>query len=64
MFITEWGKTARHVVRQVVEADPYIRDKCLGVILNKVDQEQMKLYRAYGSSEYYYSRYSHYYHDS
>jgi len=61
IFVTEWGKTARRVVRQVLASDPYVRDKCLGVVLNKVDQERMKLYRAYGSSEYYYSRYSQYY---
>ncbi len=64
IFVTEWGKTARRVVRQVLSTDPYIRDKCLGVILNKVDQERMKLYRAYGSSEYYYSRYSQYYQEN
>ncbi len=61
IFVAEWGKTARRVVRQVLGADRYVRDKCLGVVLNKVDQERLKLYRAYGSSEYYYSRYSQYY---
>ncbi len=61
VFVAEWGKTARRAVRQVLDADPLVRDKCLGVILNKVDQERLKLYRAYGSSEYYYSRYSQYY---
>ncbi|WP_117196281.1 polysaccharide biosynthesis tyrosine autokinase [Rhizobium terrae] len=61
IFVAEWGKTARRVVRQVLETDPSVRDKCLGVVLNKVDQERLKLYRAYGSSEYYYSRYSQYY---
>lgn len=61
IFVAEWGKTARRVVRQVLETDPIVREKCLGVVLNKVDQERLKLYRAYGSSEYYYSRYSQYY---
>ncbi len=64
IFVAEWGKTARRVVRQVLTTDPFIRDKCLGVILNKVDQDRMKLYRSYGSSEYYYSRYSQYYQES
>ncbi len=36
-------------------------DKCLGVVLNKVDQEKMKLYRMYGSSEYYSATYARYY---
>lgn len=35
--------------------------KCAGVILNKVDTEKMKFYHTFGSSEFYYSRYSTYY---
>ena len=31
------------------------------VILNKVDSNRMKLYQAYGSSDYYSSRYTSYY---
>ncbi|MBP2510123.1 succinoglycan biosynthesis transport protein ExoP [Agrobacterium tumefaciens] len=63
IFVTEWGKTARRAVRNTVENEVHIRKKCLGVILNKVDTEKLKLYRAYGSSEYYHSRYTRYYHD-
>lgn len=63
VFVTEWGKTARRAVRNTIENEVHIRKKCLGVILNKVDTEKLKLYRAYGSSEYYYSRYTRYYHD-
>jgi polysaccharide biosynthesis transport protein len=61
VYVAEWGKTARRVVRQTLDTEPLIRQKCLGVILNKVDQEKMNLYRSYGSTEYYYSRYSEYY---
>lgn len=61
LFVVEWGKTARHVIRQTLANEPLIAEKCLGVVLNKVDSEKMKLYREYGSSEYYYSRYSRYY---
>ncbi len=61
IFVVEWGKTARKVVRQTLATEPLIAEKCLGVVLNKVDTEKMKLYREYGSSEYYYSRYSAYY---
>ncbi len=63
IFVTEWGKTARRAVRNTVENEVHIRKKCLGVILNKVDTEKLKLYRAYGSSEYYHSRYTRYYYD-
>lgn len=61
LFVVEWGRTARKVVRQTLETEPLVAEKCLGVILNKVDTEKMKLYREYGSTEYYYSRYSAYY---
>ncbi|MFK3781091.1 polysaccharide biosynthesis tyrosine autokinase [Agrobacterium sp. NPDC089420] len=63
VFVTEWGKTARRAVRNTIENEVQIRKKCLGVILNKVDTEKLKLYRAYGSSEYYHTRYTRYYHD-
>ncbi|WP_097099988.1 MULTISPECIES: polysaccharide biosynthesis tyrosine autokinase [unclassified Rhizobium] len=63
VFVTEWGKTARRAVRNTIENEVQIRKKCLGVILNKVDTEKLKLYRAYGSSEYYHARYTRYYHD-
>lgn len=61
LFVVEWGKTARQVVRQVMTTEARIYDKCLGVIMNKVDQEKMKLYRMYGSSEYYSATYARYY---
>lgn len=64
IVVVEWGKTARNVVRQTLGTDPIIAEKCLGVILNKVDTEKLKLYREFGSSEYYYSRYSSYYQTS
>jgi succinoglycan biosynthesis transport protein ExoP len=63
IFVAEWGNTARRVARQLLQNEPEIRAKCIGVVLNKVDQSKMKLYRAYGSTEYYYSRYSLYYRD-
>lgn len=64
VFVTEWGRTARRVVRQTLATEDAIREKCVGVILNKVDQKKLELYRAYGSSEYYHSRYTQYYNES
>ncbi|WP_137154513.1 polysaccharide biosynthesis tyrosine autokinase [Rhizobium sp. FKL33] len=61
LFVVEWGRTARNVVRKTLEHSPTIVNKCAGVVLNKVDNNKMKLYQQYGSSEYYYSRYSSYY---
>ncbi len=64
LFVIEWGRTSRKVVRTTLLTEPELTDKCAGVILNKVDTEKMKLYRTYGSSEYYYSRYTSYYHEA
>ncbi len=64
LFVVEWGKTARHLVRQLLRDEVEIRNKCLGVILNKVDQRKLKLYRSFGSSEYYQSHYTKYYQDA
>lgn len=61
IHVIEWGKTSRKVVRSTLHTDAEISAKCAGVILNKVDNDKMKLYRVYGSSEYYHSRYTSYY---
>ncbi|MCV6548585.1 MAG: chain-length determining protein, partial [Cohaesibacter sp.] len=63
VMVVEWGKTSRSLVKSITDANPFIKDKALGVVLNKADMDQMKLYRAYGSSDYYYSQYSSYYRD-
>jgi succinoglycan biosynthesis transport protein ExoP len=63
IMVVEWGRTARRVVRQLLAGETEVKEKCLGVILNKVDQKKMKLYRSYGSSEYYHSQYTKYYQD-
>jgi polysaccharide biosynthesis transport protein len=64
VMVVEWGGSSRKVVRDTLESDPQIANRCLGVILNKVDSSKMKLYREYGSSEYYASRYTSYYQDN
>jgi succinoglycan biosynthesis transport protein ExoP len=63
LYVIEWGRTSRKMVRNTLLGDPELADKCAGVILNKVQPEKMKLYRTYGSSEYYQSHYASYYHD-
>lgn len=62
--VTEWGGVARRMVRQTLENEPQVVEKCLGVVLNKVDMERMKLYRTFGSNEHYYSSYSSYYREA
>jgi len=64
LAVIEWGHTSRRVVRSTFGSHPELIQKCLGVILNKVDTAKLKLYHSYGSGEYYYSRYSAYYHEA
>lgn len=61
LFVIEWGKTARNIIKKTLIANSAVAAKCAGAILNKVDTEKMKFYQSYGSSEFYYSRYSSYY---
>ncbi|WP_442129085.1 polysaccharide biosynthesis tyrosine autokinase [Rhizobium leguminosarum] len=63
LAVIEWGRTSRRVVRTTFSVQPELMRKCIGVVLNKVDTEKLKLYRSYGSGEYYYSRYAAYYHE-
>ncbi|PZM15561.1 polysaccharide biosynthesis tyrosine autokinase [Rhizobium tubonense] len=63
LMVVEWGRTSRKVVRSTLLNEARLYDKCAGVILNKVDAKKMKLYRDFGSDEYYHSRYSAYYHE-
>jgi succinoglycan biosynthesis transport protein ExoP len=63
LMVVEWGRTSRKVVRSTLLNEARLYDKCAGVILNKVNAKKMKLYRDYGSDEYYQSRYSAYYHE-
>ena len=63
VYVIEWGKTSRSVVRSNMDANSDVMQKCVGVVLSKVDQKKMKLYSEYGSSEYYAARYRSYYHD-
>jgi succinoglycan biosynthesis transport protein ExoP len=61
LFVVEWGKTARHAVKKTLMMNSAVAAKCAGVILNKVDTAKMRYYQSFGSSEFYYSRYSSYY---
>ncbi len=60
VFVVEWGKTDRKLVRTTLENDRRLHDMCVGVLFNKVDPKKMKLYDSYHSSGYYYKSYSAY----
>jgi succinoglycan biosynthesis transport protein ExoP len=61
VFVVEWGRTARSVVRTILASEGAIYDKCLGVVFNKVHMSKIKLYAHYGSKDYYHRSYDKYY---
>jgi succinoglycan biosynthesis transport protein ExoP len=61
LFVVEWGVTARRVVTTILNDEQQLSTKCIGVVLNKVDERKMKLWREYGSKEYYMPKYKKYY---
>ncbi len=63
VFVTEWGATPRALVRSVLQAEPQIAAKVLGLVLNKTDMKQLGRYGSFGSSEQYIEKYAGYYVD-
>jgi succinoglycan biosynthesis transport protein ExoP len=60
LLVVEWGKTPNAVVRRSLEVDSQIRARCLGVVLNKVNLEQLRLYEQADSREYHLDQCAHY----
>lgn len=61
LLVVEWGKTPRQAIRTVLENDSRIREKCLGVVLNKVDIKRQKMYESHHVDGYHYSSYTDFY---
>jgi polysaccharide biosynthesis transport protein len=61
IFVVAWGATSRGAVRAVLAKEHSIRDKLLGVVLNKVDMKKLKIYEHFSSDGYYHSTYENYY---
>ena len=61
VLVAEWGRTPRAVVRSMLESEPYIANKVVGAVLNKVDLKQLSKYGSLGGTEKFFDRYSSYY---
>ncbi|MET3594425.1 uncharacterized protein involved in exopolysaccharide biosynthesis/Mrp family chromosome partitioning ATPase [Mesorhizobium shonense] len=61
VLVVEWGETARTFVRECLNKNPILAEKCIGVLLNKVDTKRVRMYQKFGSAEFYRERYSKYY---
>ncbi|TPN16471.1 polysaccharide biosynthesis tyrosine autokinase [Mesorhizobium sp. B2-3-3] len=63
VLVTEWGRTPRAMVRSMLESEPYVANKIVGVVLNKVDLKKLAKYGSFGASEKFFDKYSTYYLD-
>jgi succinoglycan biosynthesis transport protein ExoP len=61
LFVTEWGSTPTNLVRDVLNAEPQIKSKILGVILNKTDMAELGKFTNFGGTERYRHKYTSYY---
>ncbi|RWB30877.1 polysaccharide biosynthesis tyrosine autokinase [Mesorhizobium sp.] len=61
VLVTEWGRTPRAMVQSILSSEPYIANKIVGVVLNKVDLKKLAKYGSIGGSEKFFDRYSTYY---
>jgi succinoglycan biosynthesis transport protein ExoP len=61
VFVVAWGATSRGAVRAVLMKEHSIRDKLLGVVLNKVNMVKLMNYEHFGSDGYYHRLYKNYY---
>lgn len=54
VFVVEWGATSVATVSDALHNAPLVNHKLLGVVLNKADEETLRLYTStVGNSEYY-----------
>jgi succinoglycan biosynthesis transport protein ExoP len=58
VVIVEWRRTARKMVRNIFSNEGQIYQKCMGVVLNKVNISDIKLYENYGSRYFHYKDYA------
>jgi succinoglycan biosynthesis transport protein ExoP len=61
LLVTEWGATPTNLVRHVLEQEPQINSRILGVILNKTDMSELPRYSDFGGTERYRQKYVSYY---
>ncbi len=63
VMVAEWGVTPRALVRSVLNAEPAVAAKVLGLVLNKTDMKKLARYGSFGAAEQYFDRYASYYVD-
>jgi polysaccharide biosynthesis transport protein len=61
IFVVAWGATSRGPIRAALAKEHVIRNKLIGVVLNKVDMKKLQVYEHFDSENYYYKRFENYY---
>ena len=61
LLVAEWGATPTNLVRDILEQEPQINSRILGVILNKTDMSELSRYSDFGGTERYRQKYTSYY---
>jgi polysaccharide biosynthesis transport protein len=59
--VVEWGKTPTKLVSDLLDAEPHISNKIIGVLLNKTDMQALSRYSDFGGSEKFRNQYNKYY---
>ncbi|CAN7672144.1 polysaccharide biosynthesis tyrosine autokinase [Rhizobium rhizogenes] len=61
LLVAEWGATPTSLVKDILEQEPQINSRILGVILNKTDMSELSRYSEFGATERYRQKYVSYY---
>jgi succinoglycan biosynthesis transport protein ExoP len=62
IMVVSWGTTPRGAVLEALRRERVIKEKLIGVILNKVDMDKIKQYESFDSEGHYRELYQEYYH--
>jgi polysaccharide biosynthesis transport protein len=61
VFVVEWRKTHRKLVRSILQTEERVAQKCLGVVLNKVEIGDIRMFEDTSSRHYFREQYQNYY---
>lgn len=53
IYVVEWGKTPKNLVKRQLQTVPQIHERLLGVVLNKADVDVLARYETYHGRNYY-----------
>jgi succinoglycan biosynthesis transport protein ExoP len=57
IIIVEWGQTERKHLREALEAEPGLAEKCIGIVINKINWNRQRHYESFDAPGFYHRRY-------